>query len=280
MGSGGFIGSSLCSHLRKEHNQVMEIGSHTPLLKNQDLAESIHELDALIWAASRVNPITAETRPDLLDIELVEWRAFLHAWHKHFGATRPIYFLSSGGCVYSSSKMPLNELSEARGINKYGELKVQMEIELASSGIPGTILRISNVYGQNQPHGRGQGVVAEWKKALQSGENIKVFGSTESFRDYVYIDDVVSAVTKVLSLEAKPRVFNVGSGVATTLSEILEVVESLKSPNTEIQFFEGRKTDRLGYYLDISALKMAIHWEPETTIEVGLARIFRLTLGH
>lgn len=276
IGADGFIGNSLSQYLQNESIEVVRFNSSNPPLVDGRLSDAFQNISTVIWCASRVNPVSAEKRPDLVDLELSEWKLFLHRWQKDSNLQAAIIFLSSGGCVYSQGSDPFHESSPANGINKYGKLKIKMEQEISGTSIPFTILRISNVYGAGQPHGRGQGVIAEWKHSLENKNDIRVYGSLESFRDYIYIDDLCQAIFKLSDFQEGQRVLNVGSGIPTKLSEILEVFIRLKSQESNVLFSNERPTDRNGYCLDIEQIRSLTGWEPRFLIENGLRR----TIGN
>ena len=276
VGANGFIGRSLIEYLDKSGIDTVKIFSDQLFLLNPEFESILSEVSSVIWCASRVNPISAEANPDLINVELAEWNSFLDGWINRFGSKKSVIFLSSGGCTYSGDELPFNEESVANGINKYGELKISMEKELMSRETPSLILRVANVYGPNQPHGRGQGVIAEWKKAIESNQNIKVFGSIKSFRDYIFIDDLCEAILCSLEHSNQSQILNLGGGVPVSLDNILEVLQTLKIDRSSIEFYEKRTSDRDGYYLDITKFKTLTNWEPKFSIRDGLQKTIEI----
>jgi UDP-glucose 4-epimerase len=274
VGGRGFIGRSLSKKLEISGQEVLILDRLNPAVSSNELSKQIEGANTVVWLAARVNPILAELRPDLIELEISEWRVFLSLLQAHNISAKVVY-LSSGGCVYSDSKTPFTELSQAHGINEYGRLKVRMEESLQVTELPFTILRVSNVYGHGQPHGRGQGVIAEWGNALKTRKNLKVYGPLNSFRDYIHIDDVCEAIIQVIKLEDQRHVFNLGSGIPTHLGEILEIFLSIGIDPNQISHDQKRTFDRSGYYLDISKLTGALNWKPKIPIMLGLKAILQ-----
>jgi UDP-glucose 4-epimerase len=252
--------------------EVFPFTSNQPLIKGGQINEYLRTVQNIVWCASRVNPITAVTRPDLAEVELTEWRTFLAAWEMQSSPEQRLIFLSSGGCTYSSDVLPFCETDEANGMNQYGKLKISMEQALLLKKASCVVLRVANVYGPGQLHGKGQGVIAEWVNSIKKGEDIRVFGSVESFRDYIFIEDLCEAILRTLFLDDKKQIFNVGSGVSTDLKTILDICTSLKSKKTKILLEQGRPTDRNGYFLDITKFQSLTNWEPVFSIETGLQK--------
>jgi UDP-glucose 4-epimerase len=276
IGSGGFIGSSLVKYLSFAQIEVASFSSNQSLVIGNEIHKSLREASTIIWCASKVNPITAETSPNLVELELAEWRDFLDIWHDQSSPNQTIIFLSSGGCTYSSNALPFTESSEANGTNEYGKLKLAMEKELISRQNRYLILRVANVYGPGQMHGRGQGVIAEWIKSIMNNEILTVFGSLSSFRDYLFIEDLCEGIFHALSLDAKNEVFNLGSGAPTSLETILDICVTYKPEKVKVHLEKGRATDRNGYYLDTTKFNKLTNWAPKYSIEAGLLHSLKI----
>lgn len=275
VGVGGFIGSSVAKHLKSAHMEVSSFTSKQSLVINKQIHKNLQEASTVIWCAGRVNPITAETTPNLAELELAEWRTFLDMWQEQANPTQTIIFLSSGGCTYSSNSLPFTESSEANGTNKYGKLKLAMEKELILRQSRHLILRISNVYGPGQMHGRGQGVIAEWVNSMNNNEDLRVFGSITSFRDYLFIEDLCEAIFHSLKLDRYNEILNIGCGEPISLKTILDICILYKPEKVKIHLEQERTTDRTGYYLDIQKFTSLTNWKPAYSIEAGLLRTLK-----
>jgi UDP-glucose 4-epimerase len=178
-------------------------------------------------------------------------------------------FLSSAGCIYTGDNHPFSEVSEAKGTNKYGKLKRKMELTLANSALSHSVLRISNVYGPNQPIGRGQGVIAEWLNAISQGSEIRIFGNLESRRDYIFIDDLIDAIF-LTSEEALPGIYNVGQGFSHSLRDVINVLRVNVGQELKFDFQDARPTDRFDFRLDVSKLLREVSWRPRYDLESGI----------
>jgi UDP-glucose 4-epimerase len=271
VGSSGFIGKSLVTSLRLKGHTIIEFGSEDSIVANSGkLSSRANNVDAIIWAATRVNPITARINSRLVLQELKDWDTFLTLWRKSTLASSPLFFLSSGGCVYTGQKVPFNEESEANGVNEYGRLKIEMEKRLHLDELNAIVIRIGNVYGGGQPIGRGQGVIAEWANNVRSNQDISVFGSLDSFRDYIHIDDVNEAFELMISHPPNRGTYNLSSGYPTSLNSLIQIFSQLANKNLVFQYDENRPTDRNGYYLDIMKLQASINWVPQVELAVGV----------
>lgn len=276
VGSNGFIGKQLGISLKDYGHNIFRYNRENPIVgANNSLRIPEGGLDAIVWAAARVNPVSASF-VDEVDLEYREWINFLQLWNEHQGGTVPLVYLSSGGCVYTDVVVPFTEESMALGTNAYGQLKLRIEDSITQTTSCGTILRLSNVYGKGQMHGRGQGVIAEWKYRLNNELKIPLIGSLKSFRDYIHINDVTEAISILLSTPNKQGIYNLGSGVPTSLETLAEVFNKITRSTIEFEIHGKRSTDRNGYYLDISKISSSLNWKPK----IGLSDGILLTLSE
>ena len=85
-----------------------------------------------------------------------------------------------------------------------------------------TILRMSNPFGGSQVKKGGQGVISFLANQIARDQPVSLFGNT--VRDYVYIDDVANAFLKAIEHPAGFRIYNISTGVGTTLVELAKLV--------------------------------------------------------
>ena len=274
MGGNGFIGGHLVEHYRRSGVET-HIFSRSRNYINTDgaIENSLLNSEIIIWAASTVNPQSAENHPGRVDLEILRWNKFLMLLENNSKFFGTIIFLSSGGCVYSGDADPFNESDLAKGNNAYGRMKISMEDSLRSRNLPWQILRLANVYGPDQPYGRGQGVLAEWLHALDTGEPIRLFGSKDSYRDYIHINDVVDAIRLVSQLNKKNETFNIGTGQRITLKYLYQLFTG--NLQSQASTSEVRDFDRSGYTLDIGKIQDFTGWAPTVSIETGINLINR-----
>jgi UDP-glucose 4-epimerase len=128
-----------------------------------------------------------------------------------------------------------------------------------------------NVYGPGQDLSNlRQGMVSIYlAQALASGK-IEVKGSTDRFRDFVYIDDVVEAwLRAAVNPAAAGRIFNVATGVRTTVGELLERVCALV-PDSSFYIQGATPGDQSGIYADTTNLRERLGVSDFTQLDAGL----------
>lgn len=270
VGAKGFIGQNLSKKLSALNYELQLFTTSNPIMINKGLNPNALNSNVIIWCASKVNPISADHNSKLAIEELDYWQEFLKIVSLSETENPRIFFLSSGGCTYSGPTVPYSELDEARGTNTYGKHKLRMESALSQSGIDSVILRVANVYGPNQPIGRGQGVVAEWVNSISKSQPIAIYGDTSTFRDYIYIDDLLDAIVSILESNVTNERFNLGSGKATTLSELRDLFIELSKVKINSIKDVPRSSDRQGYFLDISKVSQLTGWTPKYDLRRGL----------
>jgi UDP-glucose 4-epimerase len=270
VGANGFIGHNLSKKLCALNYKLELFTSSNPIMVDEKLSQSAINSNVIVWCASKVNPISADQNPELTADELAYWQKFLEVIGRLDTENLRIFYLSSAGCTYTGNAIPFSELDSAEGTNLYGKHKLQMESVLSQSGISSITLRVANVYGPNQPSGRGQGVIAEWIKSISRNEPITIYGDVNSFRDYLFIDDLLELIVSLIDSNVNNQKFNVGSGQATSLQELRNLFVGITK--VEISSFENttRSFDRQGYVLDISKVSQMIGWTPRYRLKEGL----------
>lgn len=187
-----------------------------------------------------------------------------------------LIYVSSGGTVYGNPEVnPVNEDTPLRPLSFYGAGKVAIESFLRSFSSPSkrniTILRPSNVYGPNQPFRNGFGVIRTMLEHLFHGKEMEIWGDGNAIRDFLYIDDMVSAIVSLMAFPNDNQTYNVGSGIGHSLNQIKAIIESVCGKELPVKYRPGRKIDVERIVLDSSRLCEATHWQPRVAIEQGIA---------
>jgi len=183
-------------------------------------------------------------------------------------------FLSSGGTVYGdAAQTPTPEEAPTNPLSSYGIMKLAGEkytlLYQRLQQIQPRILRIGNVYGPGQQSELGQGVVGALLDCAESGNLLEVFGDGSVVRDYIHVEDVSDAVARLLDAPPEPHLLNVGTGVATSVSQVLAVVCAVSSRPTTVKYLPGRATDVQRSVLDTRRLQDLISFSPRS-LEAGV----------
>ena len=170
---------------------------------------------------------------------------------------RKVVFISSGGTVYGKeSDCPIPENAPTNPISSYGIQKITIEKLLYlynyMYGLDYKIIRLSNPYGPYQrPDGILGAVTTFTYKALR-GDEITVYGDGSVVRDFIYIDDAIRAIEKIVNSDNKYHTFNLGCGYGTSIKEVIETIHIALGTEMNVVYKERRSVDVPVNYLDIS----------------------------
>ena len=290
LGATGFLGSNLVSALLERGDRVLAfsperdklevlkgLGVETfegDFLRPETLKLPMEGTDWLVHLASTTSPLESVVDPERDGANLTASRAVFR--RAVDAGVRRILFSSSGGTVYGDAgRSPISETAETRPVVPYTRTKLAIESELLKmcEGTPTVplILRFGNPYGPNQSPARGTGVVTAWLRAARDDEPIVVYGSRKSARDFFYVSDAVRAMLMSLEGENARGIYNIGSGKATTLDEMLATIEAVTGRRLRVKESESRRSDVVKTIaLDSSKAMRDFGWKPLVSLEEGL----------
>jgi UDP-glucose 4-epimerase len=190
--------------------------------------------------------------------------------------TARVVFASSGGTVYGAlSTIPATEDHPLRPMSAHGVSKLAVEsyLEVArrESGLASISLRIGNLYGPGQSRDRMFGAVTQFAHRAISGAPIRIFGDGSVTRDYVFIDDVVSALF-VAGNSRQTGPFNIGTGVGHSLNDAAKIVAAEAGRELAIERLDGRPFDVPVSILDPVRARTELGWAPQITFKEGVRR--------
>jgi UDP-glucose 4-epimerase len=189
-----------------------------------------------------------------------------------------VIFSSSGGTVYGvPSNHPIPETAPTDPISSYGISKLVIEKYLAlfhqTHGLDFQIFRISNIYGPYQHGNRRQGLVATTIQRALEKSSVEVWGDGQVVRDYIYVDDVVSAMIHGCFYAGRHKVMNVGSGTGLSVNQVIDDIEYvLDEGRIDKVFRPARAVDVPVNVLDTSLIRTETSWRPIVGWLNGLRR--------
>lgn len=152
-------------------------------------------------------------------------------------------------------------------------------------GIRATTLRITNPYGCGQPADRSAyGVINFLIHRALAGQTLPIYGDGRQLRDYVFIGDLVAALLAVgTDRRSDGRVYNVGSGVGTSMIDMVRlVVELVGAGRIEHQPWPPmvQEIDTGDFVADITRIEREVGWRPTTPLAEGLRKTVSVSLGQ
>jgi UDP-glucose 4-epimerase len=189
----------------------------------------------------------------------------------------PVVFTSTGGALYGDrASLPTREDAPPAPISPYGASKWAAEAYVTTwreaTGVAHAICRLANVYGPRQnPHGEA-GVVAVFSHCLWRGASPTLYGFGKPTRDYVHVHDVAQALVAAVG---KAGVFNVSTGVETTVSSLFELLRTAAGAQVQGELAPLRAGELERSCIDPSRAREQLGWQPEIGVEEGLAMTYR-----
>lgn len=143
-------------------------------------------------------------------------------------------------------------------------------------GIPATGLRFFTVYG---PYGRPDMAYFSFTKAILEGKPIKVFNNGDMYRDFTYIDDIVTGIVNILPNPpqkdengASHKLYNIGNNKPEKLMDFIQTLEQCLGKEATKKYYPMQAGDVYQTYADVTDLMNDFDFKPDTPIRVGLAK--------
>jgi UDP-glucose 4-epimerase len=161
----------------------------------------------------------------------------------------------------------------------YGAAKVFSEGLLASFrdmyGLDYIALRPFNVYGPRMDiHGAYTEVLVRWMERIVSGKPPIIFGDGSQSMDFVFVEDVARAFLLAATSDASGEVFNIASGVETSLKQLADALLHAMESNLEIEYGPERKLTAVPRRTaDVSKARARLGFQAEVNLDQGLRRL-------
>ncbi|WP_088067424.1 GDP-mannose 4,6-dehydratase [Gottfriedia luciferensis] len=293
-GGAGFIGSNLArAYLAKGYEVIIVDNLSTGKLSNVPENVTLYEEDI---RSSNFIDIVKEEQPDVInhhaaqiDVQLSIKNPAEDASINILGtinvleAVKMINETKECRLVYPSSAavygepqyLGVDEVHPIKPISFYGASKFTPEFYIQVyhqlHNIPYTIFRYANVFGIGQdPKGEG-GVISILVDKIVNNELFTVFGDGEQTRDFIYVEDIVSA-NLIASEKPINTVVNISTNTKISLNELINVAEGVINSKIETKYAEERSGDIKHSYLNNKKANEQLGWYPAFTLEQGLLK--------
>lgn len=176
--------------------------------------------------------------------------------------------------------------TEPRPTNIYAATKLAQEHMLAAWTAAHdanlSVLRLQNVYGPGQSLTNSYtGIVALFARLARAQRPLEVYEDGRIVRDFVFIDDVVDAVTAAVQQPAtEPRCLDIGSGIATTIHELACKIAAICDAPEPMVVPKFRDGDVRAASCTIEPAKNTLHWHPKWALEDGLPALLEWIGGQ
>ena len=290
-GAAGFLGSTLANQLAREGHQVRgldDLSTGDP----QALAPDVHftrgdvndrpklwtllqDVDVVYHLAARVSVQESILYPRDYNAANVGGTVALMEAMRDVGVKRVV--LASSGAVYGDmANGSLKESDTPNPRSPYAVSKLSAEYYVRTIGnlwnIETVSLRIFNAYGPNQhlPPSHPPVVLHYLKQALRGG-TLVAHGDGSQTRDYIYVDDVVSAMVAASTApNINGLVINVGSGVETSIKDLIRTVLNVTDSKSNVVYNTQTSGGVSRMKADLTLAKEKLRFVPSIKLEEGL----------
>lgn len=296
-GATGFIGAAMTKHLVKLGAQVICLARTWGWQHETDLSGakvyvgdvcdyqlmseiiSTNEVEYILhFAANSIVKNSARDPLGTYKSNVIGTVSVLEA-AKNVGKCKKILVASSDKAYGDHEILPYREDMPLQPKNTYDTSKACTDLIARSYAhnydMPIVVTRCSNVYGPGDPN--YSRIIPNTIRRICLGQSPMIYSDvSEMEREFIYIDDVVSACESLLlsSSDTNGEAFNVGGTGFYAVSEVVEKIKSLMDSSVEIVIEPRENTFKeiKRQYIDASKLQKITGWAPQTELSVGLAK--------
>jgi len=296
-GGAGFIGIHLCKKLLELNHDVTVYDNFSNSLRenfdskiNQKanvisgdildiskLVTSMQNHEIVIHLAAQISVPESVKNPKLtFDVNVNGTHNVLESCKKNKISK---IIAASTAAVYQnvSEKTILNESSVTEPSSPYGSSKLEMENMIndftQTHNVNAIILRLFNVYGIGQSP-EYAGVITKFLSDIKSNNSLTIFGDGSQTRDFVHVNDVVSAI--ILSIDSSNfGLYNVATGKSVTILDLAHLLIEQSKKKLDVVFEEQQKGDIKFSHASISKINQNLAFFPEYAIADGLKTLVK-----
>ena len=290
-GGAGFLGSALANYLADQGHHVRvidDLSTGDPaaldervLFTRGDVRDVpkmwtvLRDIDVVYHLAARVSVPESILYPVEYNEVNTGGTVSLMTAMRDAGVGRVV--LASSATIYGEQPIqPSVETAEPHPPNPYAVSKLAAEHYVRAIGrlnhIETVILRIFNAYGPGQaiPPSHAP-VIPKFVKRVLSGESVVIWGNGEQTRDYIYVDDVVTALAAAGAAEvADGTIINIGSGQEVSVNELVRKISAVTGVEINPLYNTAQSGGVRRSVADITRAQELLNWQPQVALEEGL----------
>jgi UDP-glucose 4-epimerase len=188
------------------------------------------------------------------------------------------FIFASSGAVFGDVKPPIRESDKRNPISPYGSSKLAVETYCETYSkifkLGTTVLRFSNAYGPYSKHKNS--VIHKFVRNILDKKSIRINGNGNHTRDFIYVDDIVSAIKLNFKKKNSNDNYNISTGKETSLKKLVQLLISIFNTkyNKKIKYIYGKERlgDMLRNYSSNSKIKKDLLWKPKIKLEEGIKK--------
>ncbi len=249
----------------------------------QVVAAAMQDIDAVFHLAAM--PFVVQTIQEPIESTNVNFTGTLNLLETARLQHVKAFVFSSSSAIYGDSKiLPVHENLLPEPLSPYAAAKLASEYYLTLYAqiydLPTVNLRYMNVFGPRQnPESFYSAVIVKFINRIITDRPIEIYGDGEQTRDFIYIDNVVTAnllaFEKLLSGEIKTALCNIGSGLKLSINELVKILQDLTGKTAKISYQPERIGEIKHSYADISKALDILGFNADIDFKEGLKRVLK-----
>ena len=240
--------------------------------------DSLRHVDSVFHLAAIASvPYSVEHPKTTYEINVNGTTSLLEASSK--SSVKKFIYASTSAVYGDPEYLPIDESHPLNPISPYAESKLKAE-QLCeeyqeSCGLKTVILRPFNVYGPRQTGNQYAGVIIRFVERLLEGQPPIIYGDGLQTRDFIYVEDAVRAlILASKNKEATGRIFNVASGLPTSINELAQLlIDMFDIDGIEPMHVGAREGDIRHSYAETKRAKTHLGFEARITLREGLSSL-------
>jgi len=290
-GTSGQVGSYLMEHLMKKHDvvgldnrpcpypQLQENARLVDVYLKKDLSKYLKDVDWVIHCAAQVS-VEKSMKDPMFDAENNVLGTLNMLWNSFLHETGHFIYISSAAVFGNPQRVPIDEDHPTIPLSPYGASKLcgekYVQAFAGGYGLSTVIIRPFNIYSERaDPSSPYSGVITKFVGWAKEGKPLLVEGDGKQTRDFIHIDDVIQMIDLVIKKASVSigRTFNCGTGNASSINELAEIVRNASKKRPEIKHVEPRKGDIKHSCADIALAKEILEYLPQKSLKEGVEKL-------
>ena len=186
-------------------------------------------------------------------------------------------YSSSMGAYGDARYLPIDEKHPLEPTSPYGISKLACEKYILCFcqylKIDPIILRYFNTFGPGQTLSPYVGVITIFIQKLLGGEDLPIFGDGTQVRDFINVDDVAEANLLAMDYKGHSQIFNVGTGVGTSINILAQLLKKVMGKSNDIQYLPPQLGEPSSSIADISIARNELGFSPHRSLEEKLPEV-------
>ena len=291
-GGAGFVGSHIVDRLSPE-NKVTVLdnlftGSLSNLEKSKDriafikgdildkslVSNIVADVEFIFHLAAHVGNIRSLQDPYFdMDVNIRGMLNLLEAC-RDSKVKRLVY--SSSGAIFGEAKyLPIDEEHPLHPESPYAVSKMAAEKYAFAFykvyGVPTTSVRYFNIYGPRQDTSEYANAISIFLSRVKDGKSLTIFGDGKQTRDFIFIEDVVTAnILAATQPAAVGEIFNIATGRATSINQITDIIKQISGRESPIIYADPRAGEVRHSRANIEKAQKLLGFSPKTDLNEGL----------